>query len=789
MGKRWLVTSVLDESPLLTGDELIRVGTVSADDARRDLNIGFYGPMGNAKTVEIELLRAGKPLTLTYNLPGPTPTELLDRQNGPWFISFIFWLAGGAALLFLRPHGLQRRLLALFCFLTAAWLSTGNVSGLHYMGGAIALRALVWLSVPVYLHLHWLFPTPLHPLPKRVWAGIYAFFTLLAAASLFQLIPPDLYMAGFILSMLGSLALLGAHAITQPDERTVLRGLLLALGLVLLPTLVAAALFLIINQLVFGQVIVFGLMALPGFYFYTLYIRQLAPSQNHRAIRLVRAYFILVDGGLLFCLAFTMVAGLLFANTNDSSLTLVIPLVLLFITPLSFMPFLVLPALADEHLTLTLGHNSFGFSANRAAPNLIFLFLQALTSLSIYLLARLLPFPGADSLAILLALFSCTLLGFYLAPFRRAFERHVLAMPLPPESLLTSLAARITTTLELDALRDLLLTEVLPSLLVRQFAQLTCQSHQLVPLFTLRVETSNLPGLDSLPALEQAAGRFLHLEPTSPQADPTGLPAWVRLVLPLRASDQLRGYWLLGQRDPDDRYTPAEITLLQTLAGQTAIALINIDQTVALRTIYFDDIERHEAERLHLAAELHDDVLNQLAALNLHLESTSPAARAAYNRTVLRVREIITGLRPAMLNYGLRTALQELVDEFNDRHPHGPRLLLELPPPALDLRYPARVELSLFRVVQQACANAIQHAACQTIRIQGSLDPDSASLTILDDGHGFTAPTPLDLPSLLVDKHFGLAGMLERAVLIGAALQIHSVPSQGARIEITWPSP
>jgi signal transduction histidine kinase len=408
---------------------------------------------------------------------------------------------------------------------------------------------------------------------------------------------------------------------------------------------------------------------------------------------------------------------------------------------------------------------------------LTFLFLEVLLGLALLLLTT--PFIPAGleffaTSAVLLLTGGLGLVGF--APFRRAFETRLLAMPLPPEKLLSTYAARITTSLELETLRKLLLDEVMPSLLVRQFAQLEWRAEQLTPLFSLGVQPEPFAHAD----LERAAGHYLPVDRAS------ALPGWVRLVLPLRAAGKLRGWWLLGQRDPDDRYSADEIALLQALADQTALALTNIDQSEALRALYFEDIERHEAERLHLAVELHDDVLNQLAALNLNLHSAAPEIQESYGLAVARIREIINGLRPAMLNYGLHTALEALADDLNDRHPDGPEIILEVPRPQGSERYPDRVELALFRVVQQACANAIQHAACKTIRIQGSLDAQSAALAVLDDGQGFVGAAALDLPALLAGKHFGLAGMYERAALVGATLTVQSQPGQGCRVAISW---
>jgi signal transduction histidine kinase len=351
-------------------------------------------------------------------------------------------------------------------------------------------------------------------------------------------------------------------------------------------------------------------------------------------------------------------------------------------------------------------------------------------------------------------------------------------MPLAPESLAAAYSGRITTSLELNALRRVLLDEVVPSLLVRQFAHLELQNGALLPLFSLRVAPGMLPESVNEAVLSKNISRWIR-----PDSVPS-LPAWVRLVIPVRVSDVVRGYWLLGQRDPDDHYSPEDIATLRALADQTALALVNIGQAEDLRALHFADIERAEVERTYLAVELHDDVLGQLAVLSLNLKDASPVTLAAYDQAVGRIRDIINGLRPAMLNYGLPAAFETLTDDLNDRLPGGPRLVDELE--KSDIRFNNRVELHLFRIAQQACENAIRHAACRTIRITGRLDASSVELVVSDDGKGFPAGRQIDLPGLLADKHFGLAGMFERAALIGAELEIHSQPVGGCQVSVCW---
>jgi len=395
--QKWQIIRSTPGNGIQSNDIFIRVGDVSADEAAKDLRVGFFKSVKNGQTVQIELLRDGQPLTISYVLPAWSLDNFLARLNSQWFIPYIFWLAGFGALLFLRPRGLLRRVFMLFCFLTASWVACGSISALHFMGGALALRALVWLSVPVYLHLHWLFPTPLGRLPGWLWGALYGLCALLALAALFQLLPQNFYLAGFALALLGSLVLLIAHVIKQPGERRALAGIAAAMTILLLPVVGMAGITYIRPGAFAAGTAVIGITALPGFYFFTLYIRQLTAEQAARSRRVVGVYFALVAGGMLLSLGFALYAQFNFRPVLYNPQTLVIPFALAVIALLSFLPFLILPALADERVTLPLGSASLGFSANRAASGLTFLFLEVLLGLALLLLAAPLVPAGWSS--------------------------------------------------------------------------------------------------------------------------------------------------------------------------------------------------------------------------------------------------------------------------------------------------------------------------------------------------------------------------------------------------------
>jgi PAS domain S-box-containing protein len=226
--------------------------------------------------------------------------------------------------------------------------------------------------------------------------------------------------------------------------------------------------------------------------------------------------------------------------------------------------------------------------------------------------------------------------------------------------------------------------------------------------------------------------------------------------------------------------------LEKTLSDQIELSKANSELAERLEGLYLTDVDRHEAQLGHLANELHDDVLNALAVVSTNLDPDETPGHVihAYEQAIQRTREIVNGLRTAMINYGLYIGLETLADELSDQLPEGPFIYVDVPHSVI--RYESNVELHLFRIVQEACNNAIKHANASEIHIQGKLDTEKAILEIADNGRGFDAEDIIDLPDLLHRKHFGLAGMFERAELIHGELGIHSEPHKGCRVCVVW---
>jgi signal transduction histidine kinase len=448
-------------------------------------------------------------------------------------------------------------------------------------------------------------------------------------------------------------------------------------------------------------------------------------------------------------------------------------------------PFLSLPALAGSTYVVSSNADGMEIRANRLLSFYLFtVIVGTVLTLGIIFADRLIDFPGKTILigaTVMLLAGSITAIGF--SAFQRFVDRRILGIQLPPSHLLETYSERITTSLDKASLVRLITDEVLPSLFIRQSALVRLEDDKRISAYYFSgVEDHLLPKDVDTPFLLSQAREFRSR--SSPSNDEQPL-SWIRVILPLKVGGDLLGFWLLGRRDPDDYYAPAEISVLQTVTNQTAIALVNIEQAQRLHTLYQANVERHEQERANLARDLHDDVLNQLAVLSMRVDQkTMPDFAEDFQTVTALLRQMISGLRPAMLNYGLVPALEELVDELSARTESDVGIQADVI--SLGARYDPGIETHLYRIVQQSSENALRHAQASSVRIHGSCDSEGVQLIIEDDGIGFADLNQLDSNQLVADKHYGITGMFERAEIIGAEIRFDSTPGEGTKISISW---
>ncbi|MCB2178478.1 hypothetical protein KQH61_03595 [bacterium] len=368
--------------------------------------------------------------------------------------------------------------------------------------------------------------------------------------------------------------------------------------------------------------------------------------------------------------------------------------------------------------------------------------------------------------------------------FQQWVERVILGIPVPMQNLLEIYSKNLADAQAPTVISASMGNLVLPTLLVQQSALLEIQTQSLVGILDYYGITE-----DQIPDIVMLRKLISSDELILSEAYIEELPAefqWIRVVMPLTFDRELIGVWLLGARDPDDQYPQQILSMLESIAQQTTFVIINHQKTTRLRALFQANINRNEAERASLSRDLHDETLNQIALLQR--EYKDPNLQTSLDEITASLRKVIQGIRPDLLSFGLVTALEDLAYSFNER---STSTLVEtsLEGPAGPLDGLQETELHIFRIVQQACENALRHAEADTITIEGKISQENIQMVIRDDGKGFAGTSRLDLTALIKRQKYGLSGIYERADLINADLKIESALGKGTQVRLVWPAP
>jgi len=197
-----------------------------------------------------------------------------------------------------------------------------------------------------------------------------------------------------------------------------------------------------------------------------------------------------------------------------------------------------------------------------------------------------------------------------------------------------------------------------------------------------------------------------------------------------------------------------------------------------------------EDERKRVARELHDNTSQALASLMMSLKLLESARspdearrltadlRAAVDDVIGRVHDLAWELRPSLLDsLGLVPAVQSLVKESARRL----GLLVDCEVAGLDdARFPPDVELAVFRIVQESLANVAKHSGAGRASVVLQRRDKLLVVVVEDEGAGFD--TERVSQSAAGERHLGLFGMKERAMLVGGRLSVDSAPGRGTTI-------
>jgi two-component system CheB/CheR fusion protein len=205
-------------------------------------------------------------------------------------------------------------------------------------------------------------------------------------------------------------------------------------------------------------------------------------------------------------------------------------------------------------------------------------------------------------------------------------------------------------------------------------------------------------------------------------------------------------------------------------------------------------VTAQEQERGRISRELHDEAGQQITALMLSLKALESAVpgpetpiklrelRIATERLAKEIHHLATELRPVALDQlGLARALTGYLDAWLTRT----GIAVDFVSAGIeDVRLPPAVETTLYRIVQEAMNNVSKHASAKNVSVIVERRSEQVVGIVEDDGAGFDLESLSDAEAM---ARIGIAGMRERAVIVGGELTIESSPGHGTTVRVTLP--
>lgn len=382
-------------------------------------------------------------------------------------------------------------------------------------------------------------------------------------------------------------------------------------------------------------------------------------------------------------------------------------------------------------------------------------------------------------------------------------------------STLNAVAATVSQSLDLQTVMDAALDEVLPLMQAdaggillwdERDGGLTYRSSRgLSPEFLLGV--ARLRRGEGIAGRVAADGQPIVVRDIATDARLTreavrqeGLHSFASI--PLRSKEHIVGVLNVARRDTRP-FDERDVQLLLAIGHQVGVAVENArlweelkEKERARSELLRKVISAQEEERQRIARELHDEMAQGLTALLMGLGRLQPAVavippptadvienvKQFASRALADTRRLIMDLRPPVLDdLGLVSAVRMLAETRLEQQGVSVSISAE----GLQTRLPPHLEVTIFRVLQEAINNCARHARAQAVGIDLRSDGDRFQARVEDDGLGFdTGVIRLGADG---KRSLGLVGMRERASLLGGTLEIRSRPGRGTTVSLDVP--
>lgn len=245
------------------------------------------------------------------------------------------------------------------------------------------------------------------------------------------------------------------------------------------------------------------------------------------------------------------------------------------------------------------------------------------------------------------------------------------------------------------------------------------------------------------------------------------------------------------------RFSEPDIELLSALGNLIGIAIYNA-RLQKNQAFYLKQITSgYEEERQRISRDLHDSTAQSLIAIQRQLEKYIeenghlPLEKLYALENIYKqlkdnlhdIRQICRDLRPSVLdNLGLFPAVEWLAGQIEDEH----NIRADLTITGEKRRFSPEIEITLFRIIQEALRNVAKHAQATEVRVDIELESDLTKIEIKDNGRGFELP--ITLGDLSLRGKLGIDGMQTRAKLAGGTFDIKTASDQGTLISVTIPA-
>ena len=277
-----------------------------------------------------------------------------------------------------------------------------------------------------------------------------------------------------------------------------------------------------------------------------------------------------------------------------------------------------------------------------------------------------------------------------------------------------------------------------------------------------------------------------------------GIKAYI--CVPLRARDRVLGVLNVASRMPR-KFTTSDMHLLYAIGDQLGIAVEHArlyerlrKARERLRKLARQNLVAEEDERRRIARELHDETSQSLSGIALQLQALIEMSaisgkqepefvaglKKVQSLTVQvhnEVSRLISNLHPALLEtLGLVPAVRQYAE--SRLQPQGINVSVETK--GTEMRFPPDVEAAIFRFIQGAVGNIVQHSKAKNAAILLEYKPDDFLLIISDDGQGFNVSEITDVEES--GRGRGLFSMRERIGFLGGTSGIESQIGKGTKV-------